>query len=239
MTCPIRALTLDLDDTLWPFAPIGARIEQALHAWMLEHSPRTAERFGIAEMRALREQVHAEHPQHEHDLGLLRRLTIERALRESGGDAALADAAYGIFFRERNRVEFYPDALPALRRIAARLPILALTNGNADLAAIGIDPLFVACVNARTQGVAKPDARIFRAACDAAGFPPDEMLHVGDDYAIDVQGALDAGMQACWINRDGARWPRDADAASILQFPDLAALGDWLDAAIVREHNAA
>ena len=27
---PVRAITLDLDDTLWPFAPIGARIEQNL-----------------------------------------------------------------------------------------------------------------------------------------------------------------------------------------------------------------
>ena len=26
----IRAITLDLDDTLWPFAPIGARIERVL-----------------------------------------------------------------------------------------------------------------------------------------------------------------------------------------------------------------
>ena len=25
----IRAVSLDLDDTLWPFAPIGARIDQA------------------------------------------------------------------------------------------------------------------------------------------------------------------------------------------------------------------
>ena len=27
----IAAITLDLDDTLWPFAPIGARVEQVLH----------------------------------------------------------------------------------------------------------------------------------------------------------------------------------------------------------------
>ena len=26
MSFPVRAITLDLDDTVWPFAPIGARI---------------------------------------------------------------------------------------------------------------------------------------------------------------------------------------------------------------------
>src|SRR4051812_33171309 len=107
MRFPIRAISLDLDDTLWPFAPIGERIEQALQAWFREHSPRTAERFPIEDMRALRDRVFAEFPEHAHDLGLLRRLTIERALRDSGDDPALASAAYAIFFRERNRVDFY------------------------------------------------------------------------------------------------------------------------------------
>src|SRR5690606_35811004 len=41
----VRAITLDLDDTLWPFAPIGARIDQVLYEWMLEHSPATAAMF--------------------------------------------------------------------------------------------------------------------------------------------------------------------------------------------------
>ena len=151
MNATIRAITFDLDDTLWPFAPIGERIETALHAWFIEHSPRTAERFPIEDMRKLRERVFAEFPQHAHDLGLLRRLTIERALRESGDDPALASAAYAIFFRERNRVDFYPDALDGLQRIAARLPVAALTNGNADLAAIGIAGLFRFQLGARIR----------------------------------------------------------------------------------------
>ena len=37
----VDAITLDLDDTLWPFAPIGARIERTLHDWFLARSPRT------------------------------------------------------------------------------------------------------------------------------------------------------------------------------------------------------
>jgi hypothetical protein len=33
---PVQAITLDLDDTLWPVAPIGARIDLVLHEWMRE-----------------------------------------------------------------------------------------------------------------------------------------------------------------------------------------------------------
>ena len=226
---PVRAVTLDLDDTLWPFAPIGARIEHKLHAWMEEHSPQTAARFPIEEMRALRECVVAEHPQHAHDLSLLRRLTIERALRDSGGDVELAEAAYAIFYAERNRVDFYPDALNALQRIAARVPVAALSNGNADLTAIGIDHHFRFALGAREHGAAKPDAGIFHAACARLGVPAAQVLHVGDDIEMDVVGAARAGLRSCWLNRLAADWPH-ADVRPDLHFSSLAQLADWLEA---------
>ena len=237
MNATIRAITFDLDDTLWPFAPIGERIETALHAWFIEHSPRTAERFPIEDMRKLRERVFAEFPQHAHDLGLLRRLTIERALRESGDDPALASAAYAIFFRERNRVDFYPDALDGLQRIAARLPVAALTNGNADLAAIGIAGLFRFQLGAREYGAAKPDAGLFHEACHRLGFAPGEILHVGDHPQMDVAGAANAGLRSCWIDRGDHAWP-DALPRADLPITTLTALADRLDAGLLFEKAA-
>ncbi len=228
----MRAITLDLDDTLWPFAPIGERIETALHDWFEAHSPRTAERFPIAEMRALRERVMDEFPQLAHDLGLLRRLTIERALRESGDDPELASAAYAIFFRERNRVEFFPDALDGLRRIAAHLPVAAVTNGNADLAAIGIDAHFRFALTAREYGAPKPDAGFFLEACQRLGFPAGEVLHVGDDPHVDILGAARAGLRTCWIDRGLHAWPEALPAAD-LRVTTLTELADWLDSGAV------
>ena len=230
MQFPVRAISLDLDDTLWPFAPIGDRIEQALHAWFVEYSPRTAERFPITEMRALRERVHEEFPQHEHDLGLLRRLTIERALRDSGDDAALASAAYAIFFRERNRVDFYPDAREGLQRISACVPVGALTNGNADLAAIGIASLFRFQLGAREFGSSKPDPALFQEACRRLGVAPKEVLHVGDHPYMDIAGAARAGLRSCWIDRGDHVWPPGLQRADI-EFTTLTALADWLEAA--------
>lgn len=226
---PVRAISLDLDDTLWPFAPIGERIERALHDWFVEHSPATAERFPIEEMRALRERVFEEFPQHAHDLGLLRRLTIERALRESGSDPMLASAAHAIFFRERNRVDFYADAPDALRRIAARLPVAALTNGNADLTEIGIAPLFRFQLGAREFGSAKPDPGIFLEACRRLDVEPHEVLHVGDHPEMDVAGAGRAGLRSCWIDRGDHAWPGALPPAD-LRVATLTELADWLDA---------
>lgn len=237
MKFPVRAISLDLDDTLWPFAPIGERIERTLHDWFAEHSPATAERFPIEEMRALRERVFAEFPQHAHDLGLLRRLTIERALRESGSDPALASAAHAIFFRERNRVDFYEDAMDGLRRIAARVPVAALSNGNADLAAIGIDALFRFQLGAREFGSAKPDPAIFLETCRRLDVEPHEVLHVGDHPEMDIGGAMRAGLRACWIDRGEHAWP-DAQPLADLHVHTLTALADWLDATPLTEQAA-
>ncbi|HVI58559.1 MAG TPA: HAD-IA family hydrolase [Luteimonas sp.] len=238
MSFPVHAITLDLDDTLWPFAPIGARIERVLEAWMREHSPATAVRFPAAEMRALRERVVAAHPHLVHDLGALRRLTLERALAESGGDPALADAAYEAFYEARNQVECYPDVIAALERIAAHVPVAALTNGNADLARIGLDHHFRFALGAREHGAAKPEAGIFLAACTRLGCAPAHVLHVGDDIELDVLGASRAGLRSCWINRGGFDWPH-ADAQPDLHFDSLAALADWLDAALPQPAKAA
>ena len=38
----VRALTLDLDDTLWPVWPIIDRAEQVLHDWLASNAPLTA-----------------------------------------------------------------------------------------------------------------------------------------------------------------------------------------------------
>jgi FMN hydrolase / 5-amino-6-(5-phospho-D-ribitylamino)uracil phosphatase len=229
MSFPIRAITLDLDDTLWPFAPIGARIDQVLHAWMQEHSPVTAARFDVAGMRELRERSFADNPHLHYDLSALRRLTLRMALEQSGGDLALLEPAYEVFYAARNQVECYPDALDALARIAAHVPVAALSNGNADLERIGLMQHFAFQLGSREHGSAKPDPSIFHAACARLEVPPAQVLHVGDHVDMDVLGAIDAGLRSCWINREAATWPH-APKQPDLHFDSLAGLANWLDA---------
>ena len=229
MNFPVRAITLDLDDTLWPFAPIGARIEQVLHDWMLEHSPATAAMYPVAAMRELRERLYHAHPHLHHDLSALRRLTLAEALENSGAGLDLLEPAYEAFYAARNQVEFYPDALDALRRIAARVPVAALSNGNADLHRIGIGGLFAFQLGAREFGAAKPDPRIFHAACARLGVAHAQVLHVGDHVEMDVAGAMRAGLRGCWINRESTQWTCGQPQPD-LHFDTLAGLADWLDA---------
>ena len=224
-----KALSLDLDDTLWPIWPAIEKAEAALHAFLCERCPRTAVKFPVKLMRQLRERIAAEHPQFAFDFTHQRKLSLLHALRESGDDEAHAEDAFTAFYAARNRIEFYPDALAALDRLARRWPIAALTNGNADLQQIGIADRFCVFVAARDAGHAKPDAPIFHATCERLGLAPHEVLHVGDDPLLDVAGAHWAGLRSCWINRRGEAWPAELPAPD-LEFTTLGALADWLDA---------
>jgi 2-haloalkanoic acid dehalogenase type II len=198
-----RAITLDLDDTLWPVWPAIERAEAALHGWLSTHAPATAEQFDTAGLRRLREQVGAEHPQQAHDLSWLRLTSIRRALQLAGDDPALAEPAFEGFLEQRQRVELYPEVSSALAQLASRRPLLALTNGNADLQRIGLAGYFSGTLSAREFGCGKPNAAFFHEACRRLDLAPDEVLHVGDDWALDIEGAHGAGLASVWVRRPG------------------------------------
>ena len=228
MKYSLRALSIDLDDTLWPIWPVIERAESALDSFLQQYCPNTAKKFPMEKMRELRVNIVDMYPGIEHDFTQQRKLSLLHALRESGDAEHHAEAAFTVFYAARNKVEFYPDALPALKRLTARYPVAALTNGNADLHAIGIADQFAHFVTARNEGHAKPDAPIFHSTCARLGVKAAEVLHIGDDPLLDIVGAQRAGLRSCWINRRNEYWP-EMYAAPDLQFTSLTDLADYLE----------
>lgn len=206
----IQGISLDLDDTLWPVWPAIGRAEQVLLQWLQRHAPRTAAAYDSPQaLRELRLAVERDRPDLQHDLSGLRRESIRLALTRVGDDPALAEPAFALFFEERQNVELYDDVHAALGTLAAHLPIVALSNGNANVHRTGVGAYFKGAIHAREFGVGKPDRRIFEAAADTLQVPAAAVLHIGDDPLLDVKGAHDAGMQTVWVNRDGKAWALD------------------------------
>jgi len=206
----IKAITIDLDDTLWPIWPVIERAEKALHRWLVDHAPMTAALFSNPlALREIREAMTHARPDLKNDMSALRRESIRFALTRADEDPLLAEAAFEVFFAERQNVTLFDDALPALEFLSARFPLVALSNGNADVQRIGRDRFFRASINPREFRLGKPDPRIFLAACGAVDVQPEQVLHVGDDVTLDALGALNAGMQAAWLNRSDQLWPHE------------------------------
>jgi FMN hydrolase / 5-amino-6-(5-phospho-D-ribitylamino)uracil phosphatase len=202
-----RVISLDLDDTLWPCAPVLAAAEAALHEWLQERYPRTVHGHSLHTMRALRAKIAAQFPEQSHDLTFLRRRALAAQFIGAGYAESASEEALEVFLAARNRVEFFDDVRPALERLRTRYRLFALSNGNADPHRCGLGAFFDGHVSAIAAGAAKPDARIFAALREMAGVPAEEILHVGDDPITDVVGARQAGMQTAWLNRDARTWP--------------------------------
>ena len=205
----IRTITLDLDDTLWDLLPVIKRAEKRLRDWLGENYPAITEMFAAEDMRKLRKRVVEKHVDKVHDLTFLRRTVLTEAAAAAGYTVFAVDEAFAVFDEVRNDVDLFPESRPALEALADRFTLIAVTNGNANLAMIGIDDLFDGHVNAAMAGAAKPARPIFDAAVEVGGASRAETVHVGDHPLYDVHGAREAGLRTVWVNRNGSEWPTE------------------------------
>lgn len=205
----VRAVTMDLDDTLWAIAPVIVQAEKRMYDLLAATCPAVAESYSVDELREVRAQVELDFPELKHDLTAMRKLTLERVLLECGYDTSHVEPVFEEFIQARNDVALFPDVIPSLEQLSKRFPLVSISNGNADLNRIGLRRFFSACVSAREVGVAKPHPRAFLTACDRAGYPPEYVIHIGDHPQQDILGAAEVGMKTIWMNRDRQIWDHD------------------------------
>ena len=89
--------------------------------------------------------------------------------------------------------------------------------------ALGLTPLFDTIVMSGEVGVHKPDRRVFDRATQLLGVSNEDCVFVGDNPNADIVGALNAGMEAVWIDvwGDGDRFagnPKVHRVKSVLEY---------------------
>jgi putative hydrolase of the HAD superfamily len=208
MNAPL-VLSLDLDDTLWPVAPVMLAAESEMQAWIKVRHPEIMQGHDRESLRLLRAALAERFPEQAHDMTFLRHRMLGELFAAAGKAENLADEAFEVFFAARNRVTLYAEVAAALQRLSARYRLFALSNGNADLTRCGISHWFHGHITAISAGAPKPDIRIFSRLIAEAGVDADRILHIGDDPRLDVVGATQAGLQAAWLNRNAQAWPAD------------------------------
>lgn len=224
----LRLIVVDLDDTLWPCAPVIRRAEEALWDWLAPRAPRLGAALDLASLRAHRIAYARAHPEVAHDITALRTAALTAALREHGEEPALAGPAVEVFLTLRQQVEPFPEVAAVLAAWRERYTLVAVSNGNADLERTPLRGLFHHAFTAADVGAMRPDPALFRAATERAGVAPPATLHVGDDPVNDVTAARALGLRTAWVNRSGRAFPADLAPAEV-EVRDLDALAAWLD----------
>lgn len=238
ITGPVRAVTFDLDYTLWDLTGVIELAERRADDWLIRHYPTVGRRYDAAARRELRRAIAERRPELGHNVTALRREGLRAAGADcgyTGGDLeALVDGAFEAFIEGRHEVRLYPDTLPFLDWLGRHVRLGAITNGNADVERLALGSYFDFTVSAMEIGASKPSHLVFEAAASRAGVPAGSIVHVGDDCACDVVGAADFGMQAVWVTRHGETWPPDLRAPYRAHVTDLDAL-----AALISPHLSA
>ncbi len=222
-----RLIIFDLDDTVWPCAPVIQAAETALQDWLAQRVPRLVERYDPLGLREHRRDLMAREPAIAHDVGQVRRRSLELLLAELDYPTDLAGEAMALFMDHRNRVEPYPDVEPALRDLARRYRLASVTNGNANVELTPLQGLFEHSICAADAGAAKPDPAIFEHLLALTGCERGQCIYVGDDPWLDVAASRAFGLTPMWMNRGAREWPAELDPPA-LALTDLHGLTAWL-----------
>jgi HAD superfamily hydrolase (TIGR01509 family) len=108
--------------------------------------------------------------------------------------------------------EAFPDALPTLEAVRSRgVRVAVVSDTGFDLRPalerVGLMAHLDAVLMSYEQGVCKPAASVFRAACELLGVRPERALMVGDNPLTD-SGAVTAGLYAFLLPAPAPTGPR-------------------------------
>lgn len=116
-----------------------------------------------------------------------------------------------------------PAALDRARALGLRVGVVSNSEGALDrlFDHVGLSDAFEIVVDSAHEGVRKPDPEIFHRAVRRMGVAADRALYAGDIPAVDVDGALGAGLRAALIDPLGfypghTRSPRYASVAELV-----------------------
>ena len=208
---PIKLLTFDLDDTLWPNMATIQRTEESLYQWFEQRHPEITQQYSINDLREKRLKLAKQHQHIAHDLTALRKKSFSELSRELGfnpeQEQQFIQDAFELYARERNKVSLYDDVIPTLQILKPRYRLGAVSNGNADIYRIGLGQLFDFSWSAADAGQQKPHPIVFNTLLEREQLTADEIIHIGDDPVTDIIGAQQSGIRAVWLNRNHLPWP--------------------------------
>ncbi len=199
----VSAMTFDLDDTLYENSDVILTTVEKTHQALQDFHP-VLQNVTLSDYELAREEIKYHQPDSVHDVTLWREKSVYLLMQKHGLSEQLcqqgASHVMSVFAAWRSQVHMPQSTHDVLQYLAERVPLAAITNGNADPQLMGIAGYFRFILRAGPDGRAKPAQDMYRLAASHLGLPAGEILHVGDDLTTDVAGSLLSGFQSCWIN---------------------------------------
>lgn len=124
------------------------------------------------------------------------------------GDALLLEQElYEIFTNRLDKIYFFDDVVPVLKKLRKEGYKLALLTNTENLAfdkvnaLLNLEKYFDFFGLSFELNVVKPDKRMYASVVNHFKVKESECLMVGDSLRSDITGAMNFGMHQAWINR--------------------------------------
>lgn len=200
---PFKAISFDLDDTLYDNHPI---IKKAESDFLLHLNKTHSELSELTQHQWLLYKSHLaqEDPALKEDVSLWRLAILKRIMVIYGipeyKAIEYAKQAFNTFLQLRSNFLVPQESIKLLEKLALSYPVIAITNGNVDEKQIGLHDKFKFILKAGNGLKAKPQNDLFIEAANRLNIEVSEILHIGDHLISDIFGAQNSGAQAIWFN---------------------------------------
>ena len=201
---PIRALSFDLDDTLYYNEEVIHIAEQKQFEFLCRKIP-DIKSAGIAPWLLLKHQSLSRNPSLKHDVTLWRKASIELGLApykiNDLDRSKLIEQAFNVFYQARSNFQIEDKTFKVLDALKSKYPLVAVTNGNADINRLGLADYFVGYYRAGANGnKMKPHPDMLNMAANHLDIKLSSILHIGDNIKSDLKSAQNAKTNSFWYN---------------------------------------
>jgi putative hydrolase of the HAD superfamily len=212
----VRALLLDLDDTLLDYSGgVDAHWEAAVVACAPPGLDRMKLLIALAETRRWFWDDPERHRRERVNMLAAWQHIAEFALERAGvaADGLARAIARDFAARRRDAMRLFPDTVQSLERLRRRgVPLALVTNGDAaqqrdKIERHGLARFFDVILIEGEFGVGKPAEIVYRHVLRALGAPPEEAWMAGDHLEFDVDAPQSLGLKGVWVDRGGHGLP--------------------------------
>ena len=132
----------------------------------------------------------------------------------------------GLIIYEAGDPEWLGDIEKLLIELSGQYKIALLSNAWLEaprqiLRDMGYSRWFDAMVVSFDIGIPKPDPRIFQHTLNLLGVEAHEAVMVGDSIKADIEGALNAGLEAIWVDNKGTGEWTGNTISNLDELPEL------------------
>ncbi len=204
----MKAIFLDAADTLFQLAEPVGQVYQEIgrrHGLPLPHSE-IESRFAVAFREAPTPDYLAYSEGHDCEILWWRKLVQQVTKLPEGETFAHYFDELFAHYEQPQAWRLFDDTLPFLKRAADQYRLAVVSNFDARLhqiiTSLGLDSYFEEVICSADAKARKPSREIFQFALQRMQLKSEEVLHIGDSYEADYEGARSAGLKAFHLQRE-------------------------------------